>query len=87
MSRSGNFVPADFLITNDEGGFGMILSPVNGDTFRGLCDHAFWHHAAPGEAPFFLRPLLNGKLIEPTPDAPFSPLMATGTPSAVLCKI
>lgn len=25
------------------------MNPVNGDAFRGLCEHAFWHNAAPLE--------------------------------------
>jgi len=29
------------------------MNPVNGDAFRGLCDHAFWHNAAPRENPGF----------------------------------
>jgi hypothetical protein len=27
--------------------------PVNGDAFRGFCDHLFWHNAAPRENPNF----------------------------------
>lgn len=29
------------------------MNPVNGDAFRSLCDHAFWHNAAPREDPGF----------------------------------
>lgn len=29
------------------------MNPVNGDAFRGLCDHTFWHNAAPRENPGF----------------------------------
>lgn len=29
------------------------MTPLNSDTFRGLCDHAFWHNAEPSENPHF----------------------------------
>lgn len=35
------------------------MNPVNGDAFRGLCDHAFWHNASPRENPGFR----NGDLV------------------------
>lgn len=29
--------------------FPMTQYPINGDAFRALCDHAFWHNAVPAE--------------------------------------
>jgi len=30
-----------------------MLTPINGDAFRAMCDHTFWHNAEPWENPHF----------------------------------